>query len=185
MALNTLPAGAFADSAITSSKINLANTFAFTGTVTGTVYDSKLLHIRDEKSSGTASGSSSGGSWQTRTLNTVKTNEITSASLASNQISLPSGTYYIMAKANHFDGDRHKIKLRNVTDSSDEIIGSSEYGEDAYNGTTNSYLNGRFTIGGTKVFEIQHRCETSGAFGVQSSFSVIEVFADVQIWKIS
>ena len=40
MALNTLPAGAFADSAITSSKINLANTFAFTGTVTGAV-DSK------------------------------------------------------------------------------------------------------------------------------------------------
>ena len=35
MALNTLPAGAFADSAITSSKINLANNFAFTGTVTG------------------------------------------------------------------------------------------------------------------------------------------------------
>jgi len=35
MALNTLPAGAFADDAITSDKINLANNFAFTGTVTG------------------------------------------------------------------------------------------------------------------------------------------------------
>ena len=40
MALNTLPAGAFADDAITSAKINLANTFAFTGTVTAEV-DSK------------------------------------------------------------------------------------------------------------------------------------------------
>ena len=39
MALNTLPAGAFADDAITSDKINLANTFAFTGTVTGTSSD--------------------------------------------------------------------------------------------------------------------------------------------------
>jgi hypothetical protein len=36
MALNTLPAGAFADDAISSDKINLANNFAFTGTVTGT-----------------------------------------------------------------------------------------------------------------------------------------------------
>jgi len=36
MALNTLPAGAFADDAITADKINLANNFAFTGTVTGT-----------------------------------------------------------------------------------------------------------------------------------------------------
>ena len=40
MALNTLPAGAFADDAITSAKINLANTYAITGTVTGAV-DSK------------------------------------------------------------------------------------------------------------------------------------------------
>ena len=39
MALNTLPAGAFADDAITSDKINLAYTFAFTGTVTGTPQD--------------------------------------------------------------------------------------------------------------------------------------------------
>jgi len=35
MALNTLPAGAFADDAISSDKINLANNFAFTGTVSG------------------------------------------------------------------------------------------------------------------------------------------------------
>mgnify|MGYP003111051584 CR=1 FL=1 len=172
---------------IQAESINLADTFAFTGTVSGVegVFESQLLHIRDEKSSGTGSGSSSSGSWQTRTLNTVKTNEITSASLASNQISLPSGTYYIMAKALHFDGDRHKIKLRNTTDSSDEIIGSSQYSEDAYNGTTNSYIHGRFTISGTKVFEIQHRCEVSGSFGVPSSFGVIEVFADVQIWKVA
>ena len=35
MALNTLPATAFADDAITADKINLANTFAFSGSVTG------------------------------------------------------------------------------------------------------------------------------------------------------
>ena len=170
-----------------SRGLTLSDNFAFTGTVSGVdgKFESQLLHIRDEKSNGTAGGSSSAGSWQTRTLNTVKTNEITSASLSSNQVSLISGTYYIMAKALHFDGDRHKIKLRNITDSSDEIIGSSEYAEDAYNGTTNSYLHGRFTIGGTKVFEIQHRCEVAGSFGVQSSFGVIEVYADVQIWKVA
>jgi len=47
MALNTLPAGAFADDAITSDKINLANTFAFTGTVTGAskvVKSSRILN---------------------------------------------------------------------------------------------------------------------------------------------
>ncbi len=44
MALNTLPAGAFADDAITSDKINLANTFAFTGTVTGTPQGLTLIN---------------------------------------------------------------------------------------------------------------------------------------------
>tara|TARA_B100001057_G_scaffold443525_1_gene479674 strand:- start:158 stop:784 length:627 start_codon:yes stop_codon:yes gene_type:complete len=44
MALNTLPAGAFADDAISSDKINLANTFAFTGTVTGIQSDFELLN---------------------------------------------------------------------------------------------------------------------------------------------
>ena len=174
-------------SKIQSQSINLADTFAFSGTVTGVngKFETQLLHIRDEKSNGTGSGTSSGGSWQTRTLNTVKTNEIANASLSSNRVSLPSGTYYIMAKANIFDANRHKIKLRNITDSSDEIIGSSEYGDRSYNGTTNSYIHGRFTIGGTKVFEIQHRNEVAGSFGIASSFGVVEVFADVQIWKVA
>jgi len=44
MALNTLPAGAFADSAITSSKINLANNFAFTGTVTGAAKIGQIVY---------------------------------------------------------------------------------------------------------------------------------------------
>ena len=54
MALNTLPAGAFADDAITSDKINLANTFAFTGTVTGTPQDMVLLSSVDSHTSPTS-----------------------------------------------------------------------------------------------------------------------------------
>jgi hypothetical protein len=49
MALNTLPATAFADDAITADKINLANTFAFTGTVTGA---SKLINSNKAKFTG-------------------------------------------------------------------------------------------------------------------------------------
>ena len=44
MALNTLPPGAFADDAITSDKINLANNFAFTGTVSGA---GKIIGFKD------------------------------------------------------------------------------------------------------------------------------------------
>jgi len=45
MALNTLPAGAFADDAISSDKINLANNFAFTGTVTGAAKIGQVLNV--------------------------------------------------------------------------------------------------------------------------------------------
>ena len=46
MAIDKIQANAFADDAITSDKINLANTFAFTGTVSGTS-DMVLLNTVD------------------------------------------------------------------------------------------------------------------------------------------
>ena len=186
MALNTLPAGAFADDAITSAKINLANTFAFTGTVTGTVYDSKLLHIRDEKANDTDGGSCTGGAWNTRTLNTIITNEITSASLSSNQITLPSGTYFIISYAQAYVCGRHKAKLRNITDSSDTLIGTSEYS--IGQAQSISFISGRFTIASSKTFEIQHYPTSSistNGFGVKTIASVVEVYTNVQIWKVA
>ena len=154
----------------------------------GGKFESALLHVRDEKANNTAGGGFTSGAWQTRTLNTVMTNEISGASLSSNQITLSSGTYYIHASAPAYAVDGHKIKLRNITDSSDTIIGTSE-NTAAVNGVTpHSFVIGRFTITAQKVFELQHRCQTTVAtegFGVKSNFSVVEVYADVQIWKVA
>jgi len=55
MALTTLPANAFVDDAITSDKINLANNFAFTGTVTGTPSGMTLLATSVVSGTGTTS----------------------------------------------------------------------------------------------------------------------------------
>jgi hypothetical protein len=152
-------------------------------------FESALLHVRDEKSAGTDGGAFTSGSFQTRTLNTVMTNEISGASLSSNQIILPSGTYYIEALAPAVYVDRHKTKLRNITDSTDTLIGTTEStGIDAvdYNSTT-SFVRGRFTITAQKTFELQHRAENTLAFGFgyNSNFGVVEVYADVQIWKVA
>ncbi len=64
----------------------------------GGKFESALFHVRDEKASGSHGGTSVAGSFQTRVLNTSLTNEISGASLSSNQITLPSGTYYINAR---------------------------------------------------------------------------------------
>tara|TARA_R110002012_G_scaffold168493_1_gene332021 strand:+ start:486 stop:1028 length:543 start_codon:yes stop_codon:yes gene_type:complete len=57
MALNTLPAGAFADDAISSDKINLANNFAFTGTVTGAAKIGQVVHASTSSVVNTTSSS--------------------------------------------------------------------------------------------------------------------------------
>ena len=156
--------------------------------ISGSVFGTALLHVRDEKAAGTASGTFTQGSFQTRTLNTVMTNEISGASLSSNQIILPAGTYYINAFGEAYACEYHKLKLRNITDSSDVLIGTSIYASSADSVQNNSRLSGRFTIASQKTFELQHRntsTTTTNGFGVLSSFSVVEVYADVQIWKVA
>ena len=152
-------------------------------------FESQLLHVRDEKSSGTPAGNATGGAQMVRVLNTVKTNEITGASLSSNQITLPSGTYYIKARAPSFMTNNNKIYLYNVTDSSNEIIGSSSYCDTTYQVAGDSTLFGRFTISAQKVFELKHdfnASRNSNGLGVETSLSgVIEVYAEVQIWKVA
>ena len=156
--------------------------------ITGNLYAKvPLLQIRDEKPSGTSGGEFTGGAWQTRDLNTIKTNEISGASLINNQITLPAGTYYIEASAPAGYVTRHKAKLHNITDSVDTIIGTSEVSESGAGSVyqTRSIITGRFTISAQKSFEIRHRCSVTYAhgFGMFSSFGVPEVYTDVKIWK--
>jgi hypothetical protein len=189
-----------ADSIITSAKIvdgtivnaDINASAAIVSTKLSGVqgkFESALLHVRDEKSNQTAGGTFTSGAWQTRTLNTSMTNEISGASLSSNQITLPIGTYFIHASASVYHVDQHKLKLRNTTDSSDTLIGTSMYSGDNTETSTTSFVVGRFTIAAQKTFELQHRCATtkdSNGFGVSSVWSgEVEVYADVQIWKVA
>jgi hypothetical protein len=152
-------------------------------------FENALLHVRDEKTANTNGGTFTSGDWRTRTLNTVKTNQITGASLGSDQITLPAGTYDIYALAPGALCQAHKAKLRNVSDSADAILGQSTgAGSSGGKTQTNSVVSGRFTIAAEKVFELQHRCETTrndDGFGQKSNFSVIEVYAEVKIWKVA
>ena len=159
------------------------------GLTNANAFNSALLHIRDEKTSGTAGGTFTAGAWRTRVLNTVKTNEITGAALATNQITLPAGTYYIDANPTAFDVVLHKAKLYNITDTADVIIGTSERASSASGTehTIRSNVSGRFTIAAEKTFELQHICSVtkeSDGFGIATSLGV-EVYADVKIWKVA
>lgn len=123
----------------------------------------QMMVVVDEKASGTDGGSFTSGSWVTRTLNTVKVNTITGASLSSNGITLPAGTYLIEASAPAgMAVGSHRIRLRNITDSTDDGLGRSAYNYSSDSEST-SELIAQVTITGSKAFEIQHRCAVTSA----------------------
>lgn len=187
---NLLPAGTVAQRPTPTQGHIRENTDAnvlehYTGSA-WRMLDRPLLHLQDQKASGTNGGSVSTGSWLTRTLNTEVVDEIGS-SLSSDQFTLPAGTYeaLILAPAAGSCGG-NKAKLRNITDSTDILIGTNT--TSLSSGSSISVVSGRFTIAATKTFEVQHRFSSFVAdvgFGAAASFSVSEIYADVKVWRIS
>jgi len=64
---------------------------------------SPMMHVQDQKPSGTAGAPRTTGDNQ-RELNTIVTNSIVGSSLGTNSINLPAGTYYIRAYSNSYGG---------------------------------------------------------------------------------
>ena len=148
---------------------------------------SQILHVRDEKSSGTNGGSSSNGLFVRRDLNSVEASTISGASLSGNQFTLPAGTYDIQASAPVHQAGKHQARLYNATDGTYPIIGTSEVNDPNGDATTRSFVSGRFTIAATKAFEIRHRVQIAQAtngYGVASGFGT-EVYTDVVIHRVS
>lgn len=151
-----------------------------------------IVEEQANNTNGHAGATFSSGSWVTRFLNTTRgSNTITGSSLSSNQFTLPSGTYRIFATAPSYYTGNHKIRLRNITDSSDTLLGTNE--RSAYSGVndgsqTFSMIRGVFTITSSKTFEIQHRCQSTYSsgygFGYAMNFGVTEVYTQVELWKI-
>jgi len=162
------------------------NTFA-SPSISG-AYESAMLHVQDQKSSGTEGGAASAG-YQQRNLNTVLTNEISGASLSANRVTLPSGTYIVDAIAPAKVVNEHNVAWYNVTDSSYTLIGMSAFSVSGggYAQTTSTVF-GKFTISAEKVFELRHYAQTARStdgFGNATADSQAERYAEVRIWKVA
>jgi len=151
-------------------------------------FETQLLHVRDEKATGSAGGSASATTDNVKVLNTVVTNEITGASLSSNRITLPAGTYFIDAWSYAYQTDMNRAMLYNQSDSSVTILGHSNFSDDNNQGYSPSFVRGRFTISAQKLFEIRHYTEKANSgngFGIDTADSRTNVYTDVQIWKVA
>lgn len=140
--------------------------------------------IRDEKAQGTNGGTFTSGAWRTRDLNTEQSDEDGIVSIAANQFTLAAGTYRILAHVPAYIVNSHQARLQNITDATTEILGSAEYASD--DGNVDSLIVGSFTITAAKVFEIQHRCQTTNAadgFGRNVNVTT-EIYTIVELWKV-
>jgi len=146
----------------------------------------EIAYLKDVQASGVDGGDFTQNAWQTRVLG-VTSGDTGIVSLSTNQFTLQAGTYHIEASAPAYGVNQHKCKLRNITDSTDDIIGSSE--QPSSGGiSTCSFLSGAIVLAGEKIFELQHRClstRNGNGFGKKSTFGVDEVYSQVKITKLS
>lgn len=156
----------------------------------GIAADTSVAIFEDQKAANTGGGGSSGSNtWQTRDINTTVLNNISGASLSSNQITLPAGTYNIEASAPNTFGQAHRIKLYNATDAADIKVGGNASSSNASGSPvatgTRAFLFHTFTLAASKALEIRHQCEAArGGDGLgRAENSGTEVYTTVRISK--
>jgi hypothetical protein len=147
------------------------------------------LKYSDTKASGTAGGTFTSAAWRTRVLQTEDFDTGNHGSVAANQITLAAGTYQVRISAPAATCQAHKARLQNITDGTTTLLGTSEYGGTGTTNSSRSVIMGQFTIAGSKVFEVQHYCNSTKAtdgFGIATSIATIsEVYTEVELWKIA
>lgn len=155
------------------------------GPVASDDYRPRLLQVRDEKTSGTNGGASTTGSWVTRTLQTIQTNEV-AATLSSNEIVLPAGTYDIDGSSPGFACGNHQARLYNVTGAAVLVLGTTEVAHQSDTVKTRSFVQGRFTLAVASNVRIEHRFGVAYANGMGfASGWGVEVYTDCQLRKVS
>ena len=140
----------------------------------------------EQQAANTAGGTFTSGSFVKRVLNTTIVNNIVGCSIASSVITLPAGTYTVFATSPAYSVDNHQALLRNATDSTNTIIGTSARTNSTVDSVTESTVNGVFTIATSKTFELQHRCSltrSTDGLGKPVNLGVNEVYANIYIEK--
>lgn len=144
------------------------------------------IKVSDQKANNTDGGTSVASDiTQTRTLNTVEANSISGASLASNTLTLPAGTYQFRIRVPAYGVADSKATLYNVTDSTYVGIGSLGTNGQS-NAGTDSWICGQFTISSGKNFKIRHFTAIGVASGLGRAYGIgwIEVFTEAEFWKV-
>lgn len=118
-----------------------------------------MVVLEDQRANGTNGGPMTAGVWTTLPLNTEVVDTAGICTLASNQFTLPAGTYRIRSSSCGNNSNGHQIRLRNISDSATALVGTQAWNNNtnAIQGyaATQSTIDGQITIAGAKTFELQ------------------------------
>ncbi len=152
----------------------------------GVITRNSKVCIRDEKSSGSYSGSSTAGT-NTRVLTDIEDASGIGATLAANVISLPAGVYHIYATCPAYQVTGHQAFLYKTNGTATEIV----TGSSAFCGTgfeSSSIIDGTFTLLVDSTLEIRHIVgATVVSFGLGRSHGIggrVEIFTQATFTKL-
>lgn len=152
--------------------------------------NSPYVKCTNNQTSGTNGGTATSGAWRTIPLTAsagdCETDTKGIATLVSNQITLPAGTYHVLGSSPFYVTKQSQIRLQNITDTSLILTGSVAFAQTT-SSDARAVLVGNFTINGTKTIEFQYQVNTTEAtdgLGTASSFGT-EVYAVLEFTKIN
>ncbi|XLQ20057.1 MAG: discoidin domain-containing protein [Candidatus Moraniibacteriota bacterium] len=138
-----------------------------------------LMHVQDQKVTNTAPQTITTGENQLQ-LNTVMTNEIAGASLASNQITLPAGDYYLEGTGLSFrTGSLGKTRLEIQKIDNTFLAASTTYAD-----YDNATVTGKVTFTEETIIDFLLYTDNIAAQGRSSNRNPYEIYTDLKIWKI-
>lgn len=154
----------------------------------GPLEDAYLCY-RDVKSSNTYGGTFNSGAWRVRDLTEETADTAGIGALASNQITLPAGTYRCRITCPAMGVATHVARLYDTTGAAVLLVGSaaqSSTGAGSYANTL-SEIVGTFTLAQESVLQIEHQCFSSQAdygFGPAHSFGDC-IFTIAEFWRFT
>lgn len=150
-------------------------------------FSNQLLHIQEKYATGTTGQALSGG-MNTKVLNYVKTNQISGASLSTNIITLPAGTYYcdsnfIVRLNGAINGQG--LLFNNTTSLA--ILQGQSFNVATGSSTINiqQSIKGVFTLAGTSAIALLQYISGLGPYSGFPGYSGYdEIYTDICIWKL-
>lgn len=148
----------------------------------GYAYD--YILVADRKTQNTAGGTFTQAGWRDRTLNTEVHDTAGIASLASNILTVPAGTYIVRARAPAYKVNGHIARINDTT-STQYYYGTSAYAAAADACQTDSWVFCLLTLTVETALKLQHYCNTTNAddgFGIAANITT-ETYSTVELWR--